>query len=120
MKRLWPRALCGLSVAVLLAGTLVAPIVAASPAGARGDTRTVTRGGSIAPSTGSFTASPSTSTGISEDEFMGDEDEGDGDDNDQDAANITDRSLSNGHSGHAAPTTNGKKAKSNPSFVGGF
>jgi len=51
---------------------------------------------------------------------MGDEDEGDEADNDQDAANITDRSLSNGHSGHAAPTTNGKKAKSNPSFVRGF
>src|SRR3954447_5962879 len=98
MHRLWPHALSGLSAAALLAGTLAAPVLAASPAATHSDLRTVTRGGTITPATGTFTASPSTSSGVSSDEFLGDADEDDG--SDQDAANITDRSLSNGQ-GHA-------------------
>src|SRR4051794_37998097 len=117
MHRLWPHALSGLSAAALLAGTLAAPVLAASPAATHSDLRTVTRGGTITPATGTFTASPSTSTGVSSDEFLGDADEDDG--SDQDAANITDRSLSHGQ-GHAQPTTTGKKAKSDPTFINGF
>jgi hypothetical protein len=123
MDRLLPRVLSGMSVTALLLGSLAAPSLAVAGSSASGiakDTRTVTLGGSISPVTGSFTASPSTATGISDDEFLGDEDDADGADGDQDVANITDRSLSNGHGGQAAPTTNGKQAKSNPSFVNGF
>ena len=115
-----PRFISGLSIAVLLASTIGAPALTLAKSGSggggsSGQSRTVSNGGTINPSTGSFT--PSGTNDVDNSEFPGLDADGNGPD--AYAGNIVDRSLSTGHGG-GAPTTTGKKAKSNPTFVTGF
>jgi hypothetical protein len=121
MNLLRPRLISGLSIAVLLAATVAAPALtlARSGGGAHGDVRTIASGGSIAPAVGSFTPS-GTAADVTDEEFAGEADNADNADSPSYAGNIVDRSLSsNGHV-DSAPTTTGKRAKSNPSFMNGF
>ncbi|MEP7360989.1 MAG: hypothetical protein ABI744_05350, partial [Chloroflexota bacterium] len=115
MDLLRPRLFSGLAI-IALAATLVAPsvTVAKGSTSTSGDVRTISKGGSTTPSTGSFT--PSAANSPTTDEFAGQEDE---DSPDAFSGNIIDRSLSNGH-GHGVSANSGKKAKSNPTFINGF
>ena len=118
MDSLRPRLASGLSVAMLVAAALGTPALtlAKSPSsGGSGDVRTVTNGGTINPATGSFTPSGSHDVYTSEFPAAGQQENGP----DAYAGNIVDRSNSQGHHG-GAPTTTGKKAKSNPSFMIGL
>jgi hypothetical protein len=115
-----PRLVSGLSIAVLLASTLIAPALTLAKSGgggssSSGQVRSVSNGGTINPSTGAFT--PSGINDVDTSEFPVADADGNGPD--AYAGNIVDRSLSSGHGG-GAPTTTGKKAKSNPTFVTGF
>jgi len=106
MESFRPRLVAGLSIASLLAMTLIAPAIGvAAGSSSSGDVRIVHKGASTFPETGSFT--PSGTHDVTTDEFA--EDEG------EDA----DISLSDSH-GPAVSAPGSAKAKSNPSFINGF
>jgi len=107
----------GLAVLSMLLAAMAAFHVGGAHAasGIRGDTRTVTLGGTGFTQTGSFT--PSGAHDVTSAEFAGEED-------DEDAApsypgSIVDRSNSHG-TGHGASVSSGQKAKSTPEFNSGF
>src|SRR5438045_7678935 len=117
MDQLRPRLFSGLGAAVLLAALVGSPTatLAKSP-GITGDVRTVTNGGTINPTLGSFSP-PSGVNDVTTDEFAGEDEE---DDADPYSGNIIDRSLSNGAGNHGASINGGQKSKSNPFLVNKF
>jgi hypothetical protein len=102
-----------LAVALFIA---VAAVAGASSAPARSSvTPQVPLAGTGTPQTGDFT--PSGASDLTRDEFAGVEDEASPDGY---QGTIVDRSLSRGHSGKLIGVSSGLRAKSSPSFVGGF
>src|SRR6059058_5479027 len=90
--------------------------VAFGAASARASGTQIPKAGTGTPQTGAFM--PSGLGDATNEEFAG---EPDGDAGpDAYGGNIVDRSLSSGGVNAGVPTTTGKKAKSNPSFVSGF